>query len=159
MWYQWLPSMESVLEILLPVLYNSLLKEVRFSLQQFKSYNFVHAQFLCSILEILVPLDWMEQLCGCHGDHSVAQRLEASSLTTPSPTGELALMLQMLVPLLYLGKTPALLWLLISTQTLITTLQCQLVQYREWAMSVLPWLYPHSHQGVSVNEHIIMYNK
>ncbi len=77
--------------------------------QQFKSYNFIHVQFLCSILEILVPLDWMEQLCGCHGDHSVAQRLEASLLTTPSPTGELALMLRMLVPLLYLGKTPALL--------------------------------------------------
>ena len=26
----------------------------------------------------------MEQLSRCHGDHSVAQRLEASSLTTPS---------------------------------------------------------------------------
>ncbi len=89
----------------------------------------------------------MEQLSGCHGDHSLAQRLEASSLTTPSPTGELALMLRMLVPLLYLGKTPALLRLLISTQTLITTLQCQLVQYREWATSVLPWL---SHQRMNV---------
>ncbi len=92
----------------------------------------------------------MEQVSGCHGDHSLAQRLEASSLTTPSPTGELALMLRMLVPLLYLGKTPALLRLLILTQTLITTLQCQLVQYREWATSVLPWLYPHSHQRINV---------
>ncbi len=104
----------------------------------------------------------MEQVSGCHGDHSLAQRLEASSLTTPSPTGELALMLRMLVPLLYLGKTPALLRLLISTQTLITTLQCQLVQYREWATSVLPWLYPHSHQrinvGVAVQPSVINFN-
>ena len=35
---------------------------------------------------------------------------------------------------------------------------CQLVQYREWAMSVLPWLYPLSHHAGKHNYYACIVN-